>query len=156
MLYNIDMNTLRPNGKRVSFNIDPWLYHGKALYKHDFQTKLKEYNWEQYYGNFIALTTSNNIIIPKWAYFMLTIKLQPYAKKIINGTLDDLENILFQEKIETLDISLYYNQRILIKGCNNKYYIPNNAYILLIQKLQPIVKSIIYGEPCNNIILYKK
>lgn len=156
MLYNIDMNSLRPSGIRVSFDIAPWLYKGKALYKNDFQKKIKEYNWDKYKDNFIALNCSKNIIFPKWTYLIFTTKLQPYAKKIIIGTLNDLENILFKEKIEKLNISSYYNKRVLIKGCNNKYYIPNNAYIFLIQKLQPVVKSLLYGEPCSNISLYKK
>lgn len=156
MLFNIDINSLRTNGIKVSFDIKPWLYKEKVLYKNDFEKKIQEYNWEKYKDNFIALYCSRNVIIPKWTYFIFTTKLQPYAKKIIIGTLNDLENILFQEKIEKIDISLYYNKHVIIKGCNNNYYIPDNAYILLIQKLQPIVKSIRYGEACNSISLYKK
>lgn len=156
MLYNIDLDSLRPNGIRVSFDIHPWLYKGKVLYKNDFQKKIQEYNWNKYQDNFIALTCSINVIIPKWTYLIFTTKLQPYAKKIIIGTLHDLENILFHEQISKIDLTPYYNKRVLIKGCNNKHYIPYNAYVLLIQKLQPVVKSLIYGEPCNNIHLYKK
>jgi hypothetical protein len=154
-LITIDLETLYPEGNRVVFDIKDWLYEGLVLREKDFRAQVKHHDWSQYSNTFVVLCCSSDAIIPGWAYMLLTTSLAPYAKKVVTGTKEDLESLLYAEIIETLDVSLYKDTPVIIKGCSNKP-VPQNAYLLLIQKLQPIVKSIFYGEACSSVPLFKK
>ncbi|XOD68863.1 MAG: DUF2480 family protein [Flavobacteriales bacterium AspAUS03] len=154
-LVNLDLEQWYPKGEQLLLDIKDWLHEGMILCEKDFRQKLKQHDWTQYSGKFVALTCSSGAILPKWTYPLLTIQLQPYAQKVVYGTLHDLENTLYQEIIEQLDVSNLQGQRIVIRGCS-KYSIPENAYVLLIQKLQPIAQSLMYGEACSTVHLYKR
>lgn len=144
-----------PEGKRVLFDISAWMLEGIVLKESSFRTSVKEHNWSQYQDSYVALHCSSDAIIPGWAYLLLSLQLAPYAKKTVVGTLDTLESILFAEIIPTLDLSDLQDKPVIIKGCAHKP-IPQNAYVLLAEKLQPIVKSIMYGEACSSVPLYKR
>ena len=155
VLKTIDLEELYPSGERFVFDVTDWLFEGLILKEKDFREEVKNHNWEQYKNMYIALTCSTDAIIPSWAFLLLTTSLQPYAKKVIVGDTVLLETVVFQEIINNLDVSEYINAPVIIKGCANKP-IPQSAYTLLISKLQPIVRSIMFGEACSTVPLFKK
>lgn len=144
-----------PEGERVLFDVKDWLLDGFVLREKDFREQAKAHDWSKYEGQYVALTCSSDAIIPAWAFMLLATYLQPYAKKIITGNLETLESILYAEIIEKLDLSELKDKPVIVKGCSHKP-VPKNAYLLLIEKLQPIVKSLMYGEACSSVPLYKK
>ncbi len=151
----IDLEDFYPQGNRFTFDISSWLYEKLILREKDFREYAKNYDWSKHQDDYIALQCSSEAIIPSWAYSLLTTKLQPFAKKIVIGNLELLETIIFYEIIESLDISAFKNERVIIKGCSHKP-IPPSAYSFLISKLQPAAKSIMFGEACSMVPLYKR
>jgi len=125
-----------------------------VLKETDFRNYVKNHDWSQYQDNYIALTCSADAIIPSWAYLLVAAELSAFAKKTVVGDLDLLETVIFSEVIKTLDVSNFKDRLVIIKGCSEKS-IPSSAYTLLINKLQPIVKSLMFGEACSTVPLYK-
>jgi len=154
-LVTINLEDYYLDGKRVLFDIKDWLFQELVLKEKDFREHVKNYDWSRFKNHYVALHCSTEAIIPGWAYLLITVQLTPYAKKIVVGTLEDLETILYTECIQNTDFSNYKNAPLIIKGCSKKP-VPQNAYILLTQKLQPIAKSLLYGEACSSVPLYKK
>ena len=154
-LVTIDLEDYYPQGKRIVFDIKEWLLEGLVLREKDFRQQAKEHNWEQYQNCFVALTCSTDAIIPAWAYMLLSTYLEPYAKNTVIGNLTALETSIFQQLITELDVSEFKDKPVIIKGCSNKP-IPDNAYIQLTIKLKSVAKSIMYGEACSSVPLYKK
>lgn len=151
----VDLEDYYPKGKRVVLDIKDWLYEGLILREKEFRNQALAHDWAQYHDTYVALTCSTDAIIPAWAYMLLTMHLETYAKKIVVGDLEYLENSLYQSIIENLDVEPFKRKPLIIKGCSNKP-VPANAYILLSQKLKPIAQSIMYGEACSSVPLYKK
>lgn len=154
-LLTFDLEEIYPKGERISFDISQWLMEGIVLRESEFREMAKEHNWNQYENKYVALFCSTDAIIPGWAYILLSLHLTPFAKKITTGTLEELESILFAEQLQKIDFSEYKDQAVIIKGCANKP-IPQNAYLLSAQKLHPFAKSIMYGEACSSVPLYKR
>lgn len=154
-LITFDLEEIYPKGERISFDISQWLLEGIVLRESEFRNKATEHNWSQYQNKFVALFCSTDAIVPGWAYLLLSLHLAPYAKKVTVGSLDELESILFTELLQNIDVSEYIDKPVIIKGCAHKP-IPQNAYVLLAQKLQPIAKSIMYGEACSSVPLFKR
>ena len=154
-LVNIDLEEFYPEGERVLFDIKDWLFNGIILKEKDFRTSVKNHNWSQYNNAYVALSCSEDAIIPSWAYLLLASELAAFAKKVIVGNLELLETVLFQEVIQNLNIDLFKDKPIIIKDCAHKP-IPSSAFTMLIQKLQPIAKTIMYGEACSTVPLYKR
>lgn len=153
-LITLDLEDYYPEGKRVLFDIKDWLFEGFVLREKDFRQQVLEFNWPDYKDCYVALTCSTDAIIPGWANMLLSIHLEPYAKKVLIGNLEQLEASIYQDIINALDITAYKDKPIIIKGCANKP-VPQNAYIMLSTKLKPIAKSIMYGEACSSVPLYK-
>lgn len=154
-LITFNLEELYPIGERLKFDIADWLLEGIVLYEKDFRAKAETFDWQQYQNKYIALHCSTDAIIPGWAYLFLSLQLAPYAKKVSVGSLEELETIIFSEIIEKIDFAEFQDKMVIIKGCANKP-IPQNAYLLLAQKLQPVVKNLMYGEACSSVPLYKK
>ncbi|SFB79630.1 Protein of unknown function [Zunongwangia mangrovi] len=154
-LVTFNLEDYYPKGERVTFDISSWLLEGFVLREGTFREEAKNHDWSQYQDCYVALHCSTDAIIPAWAYMLIATYLQPFAKKTVNGNLEDLENILYTEIIQQMDLSALEDKPVIIKGCANKP-VPKNAYLLLINKLQPIAKSIMYGEACSSVPLYKK
>lgn len=154
-LVTIDLEDFYPEGKRVLFDIKDWLFEGFVLREKDFRHQVSEFDWSQYQDCYIALTCSTDAIIPGWAYMLLSINLEPYTKKVIVGDLEQLETSIYQDIINNLDVSAHEGKPIIVKGCSNKP-VPQNAYIMLSNKLKTVAKSIMYGEACSSVPLYKK
>lgn len=154
-LITLDLEELYPEGERVLFDIKDWLFDQIILKEKDFRASVKSHDWSRYENTYVALTCSVDAIIPSWAYLLLSSKLAPYSKKIVVGNLELLETSLFQDIIQNLSIESFKEKPIIIKGCAQKP-IPPSAFSMLIHKLQPIAKSIMYGEACSTVPLFKK
>lgn len=154
-LITFNLEDFYPKGERVSFDISHWLQEGIILCEKEFRKKAKEHDWNQYQDKYVALFCSTDAIVPGWAYLLVSLHLTPFAKKVTVGSLEELESILFTELLQNIDFSEYQNKPVIIKGCAHKP-IPQNAYVLLAQKLQPVAKSIMYGEACSSVPLFKK
>ena len=154
-LITFNLEDYYPEGERVLFDVKDWLLEGFVLRESEFREQAKNHDWSQYEGKFIALTCSSDAIIPAWAFMLLATYLQPYAKKVITGDLETLETVLYTEVISKMDVSNLQDKPVIVKGCAHKP-VPKNAYLLLIEKLQPLVKSLMYGEACSSVPLYKK
>lgn len=154
-LVNIDLEDFYPEGERVLFDIKDWLFAGQILKEKDFRGSVKDHDWTAYQNKFVALICSADAVIPSWAYLLITVELSPFAKKIVVGNFDVLEISIFQEIINQIPIEKYINKPIIIKGCSDRS-IPETAYTQLISKLLPIAKSIMYGEACSNVPLFKR
>ena len=121
----------------------------------DFREHVKNHDWSQYQDNYVALTCSEDAIIPSWAYLLLTTELTPYAKKIVVGSLELLETTIYQNVIQGLDITEFQDKPVIVKGCANKP-IPPSAFSFLIECIQPVAKNIMYGEACSSVPLFKR
>mgnify|MGYP001412450596 CR=1 FL=1 len=154
-LINLDLEEFYPDGKRLVFDLKDWLYEEIILKEKDFRENLKKHDWSIYTDAYVALKCCVDAIVTAWAYMLVLTYLQPIAKKVVFGSLEDLDVLLYHDIIEKLPIEDYVDQRIIIKGCSRKP-VPENAYIELINKLQPIAKSLMFGEACSTVPLYKK
>ncbi len=154
-LVTFNLEDIYPKGERVAFDISQWLLEGIVLRESDFREQAKQHDWSRYQDKFVALFCSTDAIVPGWAYLLLSLHLAPFVKKVTVGSLDELESILFAELLQNLDVSEYTDRPLIIKGCAHKP-IPQNAYVLLAQKLQPVAKSIMYGEACSSVPLFKR
>ena len=155
VLVTLDLEDFYPEGKRAIIDISQWLFEGIVLREKDFREALKNQNWSIYKDCYVALNCSTDAIVPGWAYILVSLELSPSAKKTVVGSLETLESILYSEIINSLDLEPYRNKPVIIKGCAHKP-IPQNAFVLLAQRLQPIAKSIMYGEACSSVPLFKK
>lgn len=151
----VDLEDYYPEGERFVFDIKDWLYEGFVLREKEFRQNVKDYDWSKHQNQFVALTCSTDAIIPAWAYMLLTIELQPYAKKVCIGDLETLETSIYQDIINHLDVEPYHDKPLIIKGCAHKP-VPANAYIMLSAKLKTVAKSIMYGEACSSVPLFKR
>lgn len=154
VLITIDLEDYYPSGERIVFDIKDWLFQGIILKEKDFREYVKNHDWTQYLGNYVALSCSVDVIIPSWAYLLITTELAPFAKKVIVGDLDLIEISVFQDIVNTISLDDFKDKPVIIKGCSNKP-IPEVAYVQLISKLLPIAKSIMYGEACSSVPLFK-
>ena len=149
-----DLEDYYPKGIRSQIDISQWLIEGFLLKEKDFREAFKNYDWQQYQDHLVAINCATDAILPAWASILVTIHVAPFAKKVINGSLEDLDISLYQEILSGIDYSKYQDKSIIIKGCSKKP-VPMSAYILAAQKLQPFAKSIMYGEACSAVPLYK-
>ena len=154
-LITFDLEDFYPEGNRIELDISQFLFEGILLKEKDFRAGVKSHNWSQYQDSYVALTNINDALVPAWAFMLLTTHLTPMTKRVSIGNLEQLEISIFSKIIENLDISNYQDKLIIIKGCSNRP-IPENTYLQLIQKLPPIVKSLMYGEACSSVPLYKR
>lgn len=153
-LKTIDLEVFYPKGKRVLFDIKDWLFHELILKEKEFRASVDNHDWSQYQQSFVAVTCTADAIIPSWAFMLVTSKLIPVANKVVIGNLETLETILYQKIIEDLSTEDFQGKPVIIKGCSEKP-VPDAAFSFLIEKLQPIAKSILFGEACSSVPIYK-
>jgi hypothetical protein len=142
-------------GERVVYDIKDNLFHGLMLREKDFREFIKTHDWTQYAGQNVAIVCSADAIVPTWAYMLLASKLQAHAHHYVFGNLEALEQSLFEQAIAQLDPADYQDAKLVIKGCGDKP-VPTFAYVAIMQRLLPVAASIMYGEPCSTVPLYKK
>lgn len=149
-----DLEDYYPKGIRTQIDISQWLLEGFLLKEKDFREHLKNHNWTQYQDQLVAINCSTDAIVPAWASILVSIQLAPFAKKIVNGSLEDLDAALYEELLPKIDYSVYNNKPVIIKGCSRKP-VPMRAYIVAANFLQPFARSIMYGEACSAVPLFK-
>ncbi len=154
-LMTVNLEDYYPKGQRVLFDVKDWLFEGFVLREKDFRNHVSEHDWSQYQNSYVALTCSTDAIIPGWAYMLISIQLEPFANKVVIGNLEQLETSIYQDIIQNLDVSEFEGKPLIIKGCSKKP-VPENAYIMLANKLKLVAKSIMYGEACSSVPLYKR
>ncbi|GAA0892968.1 DUF2480 family protein [Fulvivirga kasyanovii] len=154
-LITFNLEDYYQKGERVLFDIKDWLFQGLILREKDFRAAVKEHDWEQYKGKHIAMTCTADAIVPTWAYMLLATKLEPHAETVIHGNLGELEKVLFKNALDRVDANEFLDKKVVIKGCGN-LPVPEFAYVEITNKLRPVVSSIMYGEPCSTVPLYKQ
>jgi hypothetical protein len=154
-LVTLDPAQFYAPGERVVYDITDNLFHGLMLREKDFREFVKTHDWAQYEGKNVAVTCSADAIVPAWAYMLLANRLAPYAHEVVFGDAEVLETVLFVKEIASLDVEQYRDQRLVIKGCGDTP-IPVSAYVELTKKLTPVAKSLMFGEPCSTVPIYKR
>ena len=154
-LVTIDPASFYPQGERVLYDIKDNLYMELILREKDFRDFVKAHDWAAYAGKNVAITCTADAIVPAWAYMLIANKLAPHATEVVFGDLEVLETVLFVKAIASSDLEQYRNQRIVLKGCGD-IPVPVSAYVELTKKLTPIAKSLMFGEPCSTVPIYKR
>jgi hypothetical protein len=153
-LITFDLEEYYEMGERVVFDIKDHLYQGLALREKEFRIFVKENDWSQYKDKNVAIICSADAIVPTWAYMLLVTSLSPFIKHTVYGDLDYLENYMFQKALSKIDLEVYKGEKIIIKGCG-RYPVPEFAYVEITNLLNPIVSSLMYGEACSAVPVYK-
>jgi hypothetical protein len=154
-IISIDLETYFPISKCMVFDLKDHLFMGLILKEKDFRATLLTTDWEQYRDADVAITCSADAIIPMWANMLVASSLQPFAKTIVFGNEEQLKEQLLLNNIASINGSEYQDQRVVVKGCGD-IHIPESAYVAITKILRPFVKSIMYGEPCSTVPIYKK
>lgn len=149
-----DLEELYPVGERVSFDLKPLLFQELVLKEKDFRDFVRSNDWSQYRDKHISIICSADAIVPTWAFMLISISLQPYAASIIFGNLDELENYLFEKAISKIETERFRNAKVVVKGCS-KINVPLSAYVRIASLLRPIAASLMFGEPCSTVPLFK-
>lgn len=154
-LVTLDLEKLSPEGERVIYDLKDNLYEGIILKENDFRVFLRDNDWSAYKDKHVAVFCSEDAIIPHWAFMLLVSKMTPYAKTVVYGTLDDLETELYRRAIQQLNPEEYKEKKVVVKGCGEKV-VPVSAYMDVMILLQSVAASVMYGEPCSTVPIYKK
>jgi len=154
-IITLDPATHIPVGETVIFDMKDHLFMGLILKEKDFREVLKKMDWEQYRNKNVAVTCTADAIIPVWSYMLVASNLQPVAKEVVMGDEKELQRQLFLKNISKIDVSDFADKRVVIKGCGDTP-IGDFVYMELTKILRPVAKSIMYGEPCSTVPVYKK
>ena len=154
-LIEINLEEYYTSGERVLFDIAPCLFQGLILREKDFREFVKNHDWSQYKDKHVAITCSADAIVPTWAFMLVSSALSEMAASIVFGNLNDLDNVLFERSLSTLNVEEYKDAKVVIKGCSN-LPVGTHAYVRLVELLRPVAKSIMYGEPCSTVPVYKR
>ena len=153
-LVNFDLEKLYIKGKRVNLDISNWLWNEMIIKEKEFRQHLEQHDWMQYTSSLVYITCKADAIVPNWAYMLVAQKLTNNCIYFHLGSLEEMETVLFNSSIEQLDLNTFKDARVLLKGCSEAA-VPSSAYVALTQKLLPIVKSLMFGEACSNVPIYK-
>ncbi|MEZ5017748.1 MAG: DUF2480 family protein [Flavipsychrobacter sp.] len=155
-IVTIDLTSYIPDEENIAvFDLKPFLFREMILREKDYRQSLKEFDWTVYENKHVAVFCSVDAIIPIWAYMLATSYLEEVATSVFYGTAEALTANLIKNKVATIDVSEYEDKRVVLKGCGDKA-IPETAYVEATQLLKPVVKSLMYGEPCSTVPIYKK
>jgi hypothetical protein len=154
-LTSIDLEEYYPKGETAVFDLKDHLFMGLILKEKDFRAALQTYDWEPFRNKNVAITCSADAIIPMWAYMLVASNLQPVAKEVVFGEEKNILNNLLLRNLATIKGEDYADKRVVVKGCGD-VAIPEAAYVEITNKLRPFVKSIMYGEPCSTVPIFKR
>lgn len=154
-LISFDLEEYYPKGEIKIFDLKPYLFMELILKEKDFRAALQTTDWTVYQDANMAITCSADAIIPMWAYMLVASHLQPFAKEIVFGDEKKLVSTLLFKNLASVNGEEYTDKRVVVKGCG-ELEIPESAYVEITNKLRPFVKSIMYGEPCSTVPIYKK
>jgi hypothetical protein len=153
-IITVDLETFYRTEERVGFDLKGFLFQELVLREKEFRSDLNNIDWTQYQGKLVAIFCSADAIVPNWAFMLVGTYLSKSGIEYIIGGMEDLEQYLFEKAISEIDPRQYENKPVVIKGCS-KYPVPLYAYGRIMAKIQPYAKSIMYGEPCSTVPLYK-
>lgn len=153
-LITINLEHYYPQGERVLLDIKDQLFMGMVLKEKDFRQFIKEHDWQQYQDKFVAVSCSVDAIIPTWAYMLIASKLSGISKKIVFGNLQTLETVLWEEVLNEFPVEDYRDEKIVVKGCGD-LPIGADAYLTLTSKLVSVASSVMFGEPCSTVPVFK-
>ena len=154
-LISLDLADFKPNTQNiVEFDLAPRLWQGLILKEKDFRSFIAEHDWSQYAGKDVFIHCSADAIVPTWAYMLVSVKLFPVCHFSVIGNEMDLQKALILQKINEFDTSKYPHGKFIVKGCAD-IVCPEFAMVELTKKLQPTANSIMYGEPCSTVPIYK-
>lgn len=155
-LTTIDLESFYPKNFEIkAFDLKPFLFKEIILKEKDFREALSNLDWHAYEGKNVAVFCSTDAIIPAWAYMLVAVYLAPFAATIYSGQPETWKIQLLLQAIENTDVSVYENGKIILKGCGTAL-VPPSAYMAMSHRLRPIVKSLMFGEPCSTVPVYKK
>jgi hypothetical protein len=154
-LITFDLEEIYQHGERTQIDIKDQLVDGLVLREKDFRDYVKSTDWSAFDGKLVAIGCSADAIVPTWAFMLLAATLEPHAARVFFGTLDQLEETLFFEKMSEIDWTQYEGAKVVVKGCS-KIKVPVSAYVEAVRRLRPITASIMFGEPCSTVPLYKR
>jgi hypothetical protein len=154
-LITIDLEDWYPKDNRITIDIKDILFQGLILREKDLREYVASTNFDFCKNSLVNIVCSADAVVPTWAYMLLTVHIQPHAKRIFYGYTHDFDSLLYTEIIENLDVAKYQDGKIIIKGCGS-LPVPISAFVALTNKLAPIAKSIMYGEPCSTVPLFKR
>lgn len=153
-LLTLNLEDFYPQGEIVVFDLKNYLFMELILKEKDFREALKNLDWSVYQNKNVGITCTADAIIPLWAYMLTTTYLQPFAKEIIFGNEETVFNVMFLKNLWKIDAKEYEGKRVVVKGCGDKR-IPESAYVEISKMLRPVAKSIMYGEPCSTVPIFK-
>ena len=153
-IITLDLVDFIPPGNQHVVDVKDFMHEGLILREKDFRLRIKEKDWSEFQDGFVAVTNSSDGIIPLWAYMLISSALQPYSSLVVRGNKSHLKGALLRRSIEAIDETDFKDKRVVIKGCG-KEPIPESAYIAITQKLQPVVKSLMFGEACSTVPVFK-
>ena len=154
-LITINLEDNFPVAEIVAFDLKDYLFMELILKEKDFRAALKEHDWQQYSDKILCVFCSTDAIIPTWAYMLVASYATPHAVKVVQNDKDTFYQLAYQIALAKLDMAQYEDKRVVIKGCSNKP-VPVSAYVELTCLLRPVAKSIMYGEPCSTVPIFKK
>lgn len=154
-LITLDLEKFIPKEESLVFDLKQFLFMEMILKEKDFRQALKDLDWEAYRDKNVAVVCSADAIIPVWAWMLVVSYLQPVAGEVVMGDQQELQKRLILKKLESLDAKEFTDQRVVIKGCGETP-IPDFLYLEATKRLRPVVKSIMYGEPCSTVPVYKR
>lgn len=154
-LVTFDLEQLHVPGERAVYDIKDHLFQGLILREKDFREHVKNHSWPEYQDKLVSIVCTADAVVPTWAYMLLAVALRPYAKRIFFGTAEELERELFHEKLSTIDWEQYRDAKVVVKGCSD-VHVPVSAYVEATAKLSGVASSIMYGEPCSTVPIFKK
>ena len=154
-IVSIDLEVFFPSEPIAVFDLKDHLFKGLILREKDFREALAAKDWTQYANKYLTVDCSADAIIPHWAYMLVAAYAQPFAIEVLMGNTEIALKKIYAEKISKIDPEQYRGQRIVVKGCSDKP-VPADAYLDITRLLKPVAKSIMYGEPCSTVPIYKK
>jgi len=154
-LITLDLEQYYPRDTVALFDLKDYLFMGLILKEKDFREALKNLDWDAYRNKYVGVTCSADAIIPPWAYMLAAAYLQPVAKDVIMGNEKEVHKTIFLQNIQGIDVNEFTGQRVVVKGCGETP-IGEFAYMEITKRLRPVAKTIMYGEPCSTVPIYKK
>ena len=154
-LLTLDLEDYYPREEIAVFDLKPLLFREMILKEKEFRAGLQGIDWSQYTGKILAVTCTTDAIIPAWAYMLVAVHARPFARSIILGDREAALQQTFLANLQTIDLEAFTDKRVVVKGCGDVAVGPF-AYLEITRLLQPVVKSILYGEACSNVPVYKK
>lgn len=154
-LQTIDLEAWIPKEEPVIFDLKEFLFMGLIVKEKEFRASLQQTDTDVYKDKTVLITCSTDAIIPMWAYMLVAALLQPVAKELFLGSKEEWKKQKLMQEIEQVNVEIYKDQRVVVKGCGDEP-IPEAAYLAITNKLRPVAKSIMYGEPCSTVPIFKQ